>query len=94
MSETKKNITICHLKIVSFTAMKNCRILHRHVIVMSFSDSVCEVTRVVADELIECTVAAEPSNSASNFQGMISIFAVFPLIKLFGQSHDLSVCFC
>ena len=34
-SKYKKNITTFHLKIVIFTAMKNCSLLHRRVIVMS-----------------------------------------------------------
>ena len=34
LSKNKKNITIFHLKIIIFTAMKNRRILHRHVIVL------------------------------------------------------------
>ena len=36
--KNKKNTwtTIFHLKVIVFTAMKNCSILHRHVIVMSF----------------------------------------------------------
>ena len=32
--QQKKNITNFHLKIIIFTAMKNCNVLHRHVFVM------------------------------------------------------------
>ena len=34
LSKNKKNITIFHLKIIIFTAVKNCSILHGHVFVM------------------------------------------------------------
>ena len=37
-----------------------------------FSDTVCEVTRVEVDEFIECTVAADPSYSGSDHQGLAS----------------------
>ena len=33
-----KNITIFYLKIIIFTAVKNCSILHGHVIVMCLND--------------------------------------------------------
>ena len=35
LSKNKKNITIFHLKIIFFTAVKNCSIFHGHVFVMS-----------------------------------------------------------
>ena len=34
MSKNKKNITVFHLKIIIFIAVKNCSILRRHVFVM------------------------------------------------------------
>ena len=37
LSKNKKNIKKFHLKIIIFTALKYCNILHGHVCVMSFS---------------------------------------------------------
>ena len=37
LSKNKKNITIFHLKIIFFTAVKNCSILHGRVFVMCAS---------------------------------------------------------
>ena len=34
LAKIRKNITIFHLKIIVFTAVKNCSILHGHVFVM------------------------------------------------------------
>ena len=37
LSKNKKNITISHLKIIFFTAVKNCSILHGRVFVMNIT---------------------------------------------------------
>ena len=42
LSKNKKNITIFHLKIIIFTAVKNCCILHGRVfVIIRCSDSYC-----------------------------------------------------
>ena len=43
LSKNKKNITIFHLKIIIFTAVKNCCILHGRVIVMRYSVSLSAI---------------------------------------------------
>ena len=39
LSKNKKNITFSHLKIIVFTVVKNCSILHGRVSVLSLANS-------------------------------------------------------
>ena len=48
LSKNKKNITIFHLKIIFFTAVKNCSVLHGRVFVMQSIGSAAGHAFVVA----------------------------------------------
>ena len=54
LSKNKKNITIFHLKIIFFTAVKICSILHRHVFVMEMTQSTTQqVFNMISLKVIE-----------------------------------------